>query len=66
VSESELYPENNVRYVKYELYTLLLLMKGKVTIEKVKSLRLNINDDCQEPAHIDIKYVAKKGIIDTI
>jgi len=41
-------------------------MKGKVTIEKVKSLRLNINDDCQEPTHRDIKYVAKKGIIDTI
>ena len=47
--------------MKYELYTLLLLMQGKVTIKKVKSLRLDINDDCQEPTH-----VAKKGIIDAI
>ena len=52
--------------MKYELCTLLLLMKGKVTNEKVKSLRLDINDDFQEPTHRDIKYVAKKGIIGAI
>ena len=41
-------------------------MKGKVSNGKVESLRLDINDDGQEPTHRDIKYVAKKAIIGAI